>query len=1633
MVDCTIVVDGEEQETLVPNSGKSDCYLPRDGTISDEVSYDLYREHIYSGFRLGEFWFQSELDAFDVIEIPVYQYLDVNPEDEELHMNTLRKLFHTVNVDKWIPMESFSTPNMISLLPRWDHSRFMDRENLLDNTTYAPKEQQQKLYDFSQKIQNLSPELCRHGHNTVEHCLFCSGELDDGDGIWNWNGENLWFSSSDLFVMPWMTVSPNGTIDVLEGLFDDGIAIMPIGVFDSELTPLPMDGLRYVKASEGDLLCIDYLILKPNGTVHKLSRCALVHGTHDVEDVPIPKDAEAVFFLSEEDAYGSLIDMWEKMDDLGGVVGLLKDVSKTSLNLSKVPRKNDTSGLFLSGHSFSLSENLSVNGRQFGIIENARIIWDDSSGSIANGVSLTDNILSYTHTKALDNEMFSETKRSLDFGHLGFLDIANGIQSDNVFSVCGVCIKSNESAVTWSQGTSHGSFLHSLFLGTGSSDGIVIMDSDGEAVFDNCAIYGYQDGFSFSAPTTRQPRISLKNTVSIGNSNHGVALHGYGEGYFEMKQSELSWNGQGLSTADGKLWRLTIGSTHVNSNGPSSNNGGGLEIYGRLLLDDVSILRNHVTGNGGGLAIYTGASVNFEEGANETHICGNTADENGGGIYLADGADIETAFRMNIGHAFLNSSGNDGGFAYLGHTLEMPAPVFVGTFSPIKNTANGSGGALYLADGSVRLPSTFLIQGNQAQGKEQNVWSGGEYLIEVPNMVSPTSKCGITLPRKPTSLRMVGIAKTEDDSPITSAKQAFLLEGPMANNPLYIVGEGNMASTLVVRVRGTEGAEEDVHRVHVTFYGEGNRLVRTENAGPKSLSVLDTSNKKKPENGRGPGTIIPNDNPLRPIYLYEDGTVVRTPTLMELYNAYDYNIREGEAAWRFDRFGGNGYDAVEIWVQGPDGDETSVNKADWTVYPYSMDTEFTIGNVPGKIQIPDNGHMRIVAKSNQSDTSRWAKFYDYDISTGRIYANDTTAKSDGPNHTGGYDTTQRDSLASAYMYTYQSGINSLDNYHRTGTHYAFGNANAGSGWSLETWTDPNGKLNAINYANKTINGRPTVPGTWSNCVFGLVRGISNGELQWEDGITAPSLFDQEQIDDETGETTVFSPPAIGKTAYDHNEYSLAFHQDGYINVLTGVNGTNCKNLDSFFHPSPYEGKVWDTIWTNNFWPMDNAPSAGTSQHDILFGDYDNVKKYKFVGSNTSSPSLMTGDLPQADDGTDHNSYFGMRTGFQFQIPRGYVGPLEFLFFGDDDLWVFLDGELVCDIGGVHSSAGIYVNFWDYIEQGNTGRHKVEIFYTERGASGSTCWMQYTIPGILRDGDDIYKSIRISKDLGIGQSGVPDDGGKDYYFKLTAGQSIGTMIPYVGDYWMHDESHETENGVMGPVKAGQSVIVYNVPEGTLFRVEEWWPEGSLPDEFDQPLVRIRDGTADTTEWPSVWKIRADVDALVECTNFYLEPWIFDLEKTDSKTGAVMPNVSFQMKEIDHGTIVETNTYETDADGRFTITGQGKKEYLIEEIIPAGYELAGPWYLDINRTGDMELYTCKAEIGTDDTVQITKLDEVRLGFSDEAGFIFRCRNIKSKDPVYVLPGTGGGLIWWSLFGILALLLGGGMWYYRKRERM
>lgn len=453
--------------------------------------------------------------------------------------------------------------------------------------------------------------------------------------------------------------------------------------------------------------------------------------------------------------------------------------------------------------------------------------------------------------------------------------------------------------------------------------------------------------------------------------------------------------------------------------------------------------------------------------------------------------------------------------------------------------------------------------------------------------------------------------------------------------------------------------------------------------------------------------------------------------LTEVYASKEYYFNQAPNINYFNALNKNKrYELKSIWVLKEGKKTESIDPKDWVAHPYTEDIGFTnrqetADKNSNYICINDKTVMRLVYDV-KSDSEKFAgMLYDYDISNG------TTTTPSG----------------ASKMETYSGGINSVLNPAVTTNQYAFGNKNCGTAYGEVEWVS--NRLNMNNAAHGYLG-----------CTFKLAKGITaDNNIIFNNAngnsITAPKIFGSEA--------------APGKTPYPAD---LGFERKGDTYTLTNVKGTDVEvsNLNLFNNPQ-CGGTTHKHILTNNFWPLDKVPAS--KRKDMLFGQ--NGMQCKQLGSN--------GALPVADDGENHNCFFGMFYEVEFDLAGGeYTGPLEYLFYGDDDMWVFLDGKLVCDIGGVHSSVGEYVDLWDYLgttdENGNVIRkvkagedkkHTLKFFYTERGASGSSCWMQFTLPSVTsRDPEppvgQLTNSLTVTKTVDSeNYAGI--DLEKEYEFKI----------------------------------------------------------------------------------------------------------------------------------------------------------------------------------------------------------------------------------------------------------------------------
>lgn len=474
----------------------------------------------------------------------------------------------------------------------------------------------------------------------------------------------------------------------------------------------------------------------------------------------------------------------------------------------------------------------------------------------------------------------------------------------------------------------------------------------------------------------------------------------------------------------------------------------------------------------------------------------------------------------------------------------------------------------------------------------------------------------------------------------------------------------------------------------------------------------------------------------------------------------------------------------------------------------STATTFSDVNTDIYVIIDNTTTIQLAAKPTTNVYNNAATFYDYDITDGYIYS--TTA--DSIAHSNRKNTSTQKNNIHAFADTREAGINSADNYHSSNTKLAFGNVNTATNFGRLLWKK-DGVDNELNkYNNKSYQG----------CTYGLVSHLdANGNIVYSSDISAPYLFDE--------------GPAIGKAVYDN--YSLDFTRNGDTYTLLAVNGAGeCANeLNSFNNPT-CGTTTYTNIWTNNFWPMDSAPSFGTDGHDLKFGDYRYQNK---TDPTKSFRDKYTGEaFPDSDDGIDHNSYFGMHYAVDFTLTEDYIGPLEYTFFGDDDMWVFLDGKLVCDIGGVHSTVGEYVNLWNYLKQGDAGTHTLSFFYTERGASGSSCFMQFTLPSVASaTPEQDTGELRIEKEI----TG-PLETQFEFVFDINFTDAKGNHL--LDDYSYSRYTKDGEliewdiivwNGGTFRLRNGEYIIIKYLPDGTKFTVTE-----HSYDDYKTSVYLVNDG-------------------------------------------------------------------------------------------------------------------------------------------------------------------------------------------------
>lgn len=228
---------------------------------------------------------------------------------------------------------------------------------------------------------------------------------------------------------------------------------------------------------------------------------------------------------------------------------------------------------------------------------------------------------------------------------------------------------------------------------------------------------------------------------------------------------------------------------------------------------------------------------------------------------------------------------------------------------------------------------------------------------------------------------------------------------------------------------------------------------------------------------------------------------------------------------------------------------------------------------------------------------------------------------------------------------------------------------------------------------------------------------------------------------------------------------------------------------------------------------------------------------RFKGAPTSNTSLTFYRAPQTNDQdygdgsttvwmpfTDEQNingeggcdyHFGMNATIPFTMTsdgKMKTGDpnsedITFSFSGDDDVWIFIDGQLVLDLGGIHNRVDATLNFaentWklfksdlntyneevsdvngspvsgkifnDDTENGKINQdrvtfaakdsHDLTVFYLERGAGSSNCKIQFNLP--MKDTVSVQKQVSETDSAGqkLSDDTLTSINARDYEFTL----------------------------------------------------------------------------------------------------------------------------------------------------------------------------------------------------------------------------------------------------------------------------
>ena len=204
--------------------------------------------------------------------------------------------------------------------------------------------------------------------------------------------------------------------------------------------------------------------------------------------------------------------------------------------------------------------------------------------------------------------------------------------------------------------------------------------------------------------------------------------------------------------------------------------------------------------------------------------------------------------------------------------------------------------------------------------------------------------------------------------------------------------------------------------------------------------------------------------------------------------------------------------------------------------------------------------------------------------------------------------------------------------------------------------------------------------------------------------------------------------------------------------------------------------------------------------------------------------------------------FGMYLKTDFLQPKnGQVNgkDMVFEFTGDDDMWVYIDGVLVLDLGGIHDALSGSINFSTGVvryqtksgnnyEQttlkelfkdagvtadfvGNTfanySSHTMQMFYMERGAGASNLRVKFNLQTIPTDSINVVKGVENLNSVLASE--------QEYTMQLFVNDTVQANT----NYTVNGVTHTTGADGTFKLKADETATFSNIPANATYYVKE----------------------------------------------------------------------------------------------------------------------------------------------------------------------------------------------------------------------